>query len=321
MPFRRELVQKEGSKMMKKILLLFLALCLAASALGCRREVPDRLLTLSGGGETTAAAGESAPPQSSQGAPDSTDGDPTKGTGQNQAGTMAFSVTPETDPTLLSGRLEYTVTGVRIVENVSDLPNPAGFGNEAVPLYNETGAEQIYKYQSDRYPSFLLSDGGFVPALTVVLVDVTVESFDAVARTKKDTDSHGRGGGQYDDPYLFQADALLTVVDRGRRQLNTEPMEGWNFDWGIAKDQGIYQEWHLGYFSAPGESPDATFCYRLEPGQKRSFTLGFLVTNRSDGTPRDLSGLCARIGGALLSEEEYTPGQTYLVDLGLEGEK
>ncbi len=307
--------------MMKKMLLLFLTLCLAASALGCRREVPDRLLTLSGGGETTSAAGESAPPQSSQGAPDATDGDATEGTAQNQAGTMAFSVTPETDPTLLSGRLEYTVTGARIVENISDLPNPAGFGNEAVPLYNETGAEQIYKYQSDRYPSFLLSDGGFVPALTVVLVDVTVESFDAVARTKKDVDAHGRGGGQFDDPYLFRADALLTVVDRGQRHLNTEPMEGWNFDWGIAKDQGVYQEWHLGYFSAPGESPDATFCYRLEPGQKRSFTLGFLVTNRSDGTPRDLSGLCARIGGAQLNDEEYTPGQVYLVDLGLEGEK
>ncbi len=283
---------------------------------GCRREVPDRLLTLSGGGETTAAAGESAPPQSSQGAPDSTDGNPTDGTAQKQAGTMAFSVTPETDSTLLSGRLEYTVTGVRIVENVSDLPNPAGFGNEAVPLYNETGAEQIYKYQSDRYPSFLLSDGGFVPELTVVLVDVTVESFDAVARTKKDADAQGRGGGEFDDPYLFRADALLTVVDRGRRLPNTA-----NQGWSLEQDQGVYQEWHLGYFSAPGEGPETIFCYRLEPGQKQSFTLGFLVTNRSDGTPRDLSGLCARIGAALLNGEEYTPGQVYLVDLGLEGEK
>ena len=280
--------------MMKKIILLFLVLCLAASSLGCRQEVPDRLLTLSGGGGTTSAVEESAPPQGSQGA-----ADPTEGTAQDQAGTMAFSVTPETDPTLLSGRLEYTVTGARIVENISDLPDPAGFGNEAVPLYNETGAEQIYKYR----------------------VDVTVESFDAVARTKKDTDSHGRGGGQFDDPYLFRADALLTVVDRGQRQLNTEPMEGWNFDWGLAKDQGIYQEWHMDYFSAPGESPETIFCYRLEPGQKQSFTLGFLVNNRSDGTARDLSGLCARIGGALLSGEKYTPGQTYLVDLGLEGEK
>ena len=229
---------------------------------------------------------------------------------------MAFSVTPETDSTLLSGRLEYTVTGVRIVENVSDLPNPAGFGNEAVPLYNETGAEQIYKYQSDRYPSFLLSDGGFVPELTVVLVDVTVESFDAVARTKKDADAQGRGGGEFDDPYLFRADALLTVVDRGRRLPNTA-----NQGWSLEQDQGVYQEWHLGYFSAPGEGPETIFCYRLEPGQKQSFTLGFLVTNRSDGTPRDLSGLCARIGAALLNGEEYTPGQVYLVDLGLEGEK
>lgn len=78
-------------------------------------------------------------------------------------------------PTILSGSLEFTVTGARAVIHKDDMPEKGSFAQYDNYLYLGKGWPQ-----SMTYPQYVTEDGSFMDGAFVILVDMTVTNKDAV---------------------------------------------------------------------------------------------------------------------------------------------
>lgn len=226
---------------------------------------------------------------------------------------LVFEVTPDLDITLLSGKLTYTISNARIIENASQFENLDGLFDSIVPIYDHDG-EHIYKYDSDRWPSFILDDGSFVDGMQVILVDVKVHSDDAHMRTVKDTDENGLYAGNYDDPYVFRADGIPNLVDLSGKVANTDSASLFSDEVGY----GSYKTWNPGYFSKSGDRPEHRAAYYLMPGETIEYTVGYLIGNKNDGSDYNISNLHLTVNFAKYVEDDSPSiDKTYYIKLNL----
>ncbi len=215
--------------------------------------------------------------------------DPTKG-----GGGLHFESTNGSGSGLISGSLVFSIHGARAVTSIDDVPNPNGFDGSCTLLMYVDGQEQIYHYPDD-----IPESGSFLEGSYLVLVDVTVESKDAVGRTQTDNPP-----GKFSDPYLFDARSLFTIVDTGSTyQAAVGSLFG---------GEKRYTSYYTEYYSRINEFAEDRMTYRLLPGEQIDFTIGCIVGNNEDGSSKDLSSMCARV-------VDGADGKTTYVNLGLDG--
>lgn len=251
--------------MMKRIrkpaLALLMAFCFALS--GCQegaKQIPDYFLNQESAGPSlpdSEPSGESESPQQ-----------------------LTFELTPEQDPDMIQGKLIFTLTGARVVTREQDIPE-GGIAGEPAVVFNGDGTETIY---SCREREFIREDGSFVDGVYMILLDVTVESQDFLYKTKDEK-------GPFYDPYLFRSQFFFWIKD---------PNDGY----GIGSARGYY---NINFYSGFGENVNAedreryeaynvdnyNLAVRILPGESKSITLGYVIGNNLDGTPRNLEDLCA----------------------------
>ena len=163
-----------------------------------------------------------------------------------------------------SGKLVYTITDAHVITNINDLSTKKdGFSREAC-LYLDSNNE----WQKADRPACIREDGSFEEGWYLVTVDLLVRNDDAAVTGE--------------NPYLFNAQSLLTLADLRHKTV------------------GNYRCTNIDYFSGLNDYPKGQFAFCLEPGEEKSFTIGYLirVTPDASGNP-DLSAFraCTTTGG------------------------
>ena len=199
-----------------------------------------------------------------------------------------FPMTYYIDQSLKSGKLMCTVNNVHLVE---EPPNIGMFKSDATCGFMDGNVIQ--------YPDFLQDNGHLIPGLYLLLVNITVFSEDATAFTRRDNDSaNGIVKGEYDDPYVFRSDDLICLIEIGMD------------DGRIIGAGDVY----LCYYSGMGQRAEHKMAFRLEPGESIDFSLGFLVSDVSQGGVHNLENLYLSVGMT------DNPNET-LIHLALSGEE
>ncbi len=178
------------------------------------------------------------------------------------------STTPE-DKTLISreinyfdgeGYLKILVKNPRIVRTTGNL-DTSGFSSEEsyVSVYSENPTDPITEYL---YPSFVMENGDFISPVSLVIADVTITSFDAT------------NGGRYENPYIFNASIVGSLIDP---------------DGNIWNPESTSLRYEVDYYSEMHSCEENFLAFSLEPGDTISFQVGWLIGNNVDGTPIDFS--------------------------------
>ncbi len=152
---------------------------------------------------------------------------------------------------LAEGALQVTVKSAERITDVSELP-----------------PQELF---FENYDHHVLSDGTMKEGSSFILLKLEVKSIDAAAELDR-----------YNDPYVFRADDLLTLIDLTEKQ-------GKNYYY-IPVD----------YFSLYGQESEHSLAFRLSPGETVEFEVGYFVGKKRDGSERDLSQLraCTTSGNA-----------------------
>ena len=161
--------------------------------------------------------------------------------GNNAASDFQIGDQLEISTGLSAGTLRVTVTDVSLITDGDEMP-----------------PRELFLEQYDRY---VTADGNFKEGSCFVVMDMQIESADATAELDLTNE----------DPHLFRADSLLTLVDLTEKQ-------GKNY---------YYQ--NINYFSLFGSNEQHPFAFTLEPGNSIEFSVGFFVGTKKDGVQRDLS--------------------------------
>lgn len=146
---------------------------------------------------------------------------------------------------LSAGTLRVTVTDVSLITDGAEVP-----------------PKELFLEQYDRY---VTSDGNLKEGSYFVVLDMKIESVDATAELDLTNE----------DPHLFRADSLLTLVDLTEKQSKN------------------YYYQNINYFSLFGSNEQHPFAFTLEPGDSIEFSIGVFVGNKKDGSQRELSQLRA----------------------------
>ena len=155
---------------------------------------------------------------------------------------------------IAEGILKHRILGVRVVTDVNDLPGGKFRQDSYVSVYTRRGEKIHYAY-----PAYLLENGELPGGVHMILVDIEVTSEGAKNWT---VDTWPRG--LYEDPYIFRIDGAYMLREKDA-------------------DDGLFG-YTMDYFSAAGEAEEHPFAYRIEPGQTRYFTVGFLIGGDPDGS-------------------------------------
>lgn len=185
---------------------------------------------------------------------------------------------------LKSGKLVFTITDAQLISSLQDLPAGTELWNEAYVAFfgEEYDNGELYL----QYPDFIEEDGRFRQGAYLILLDITVKSENAENYTKKDLDEDGYPNGIYDDPFLFRADAILSLQDTHRG--NNGIME--EID-GAGQHICSIDAWGICYFSDMNKQAENYMAYRLEPGESISFHIGFMVSDIRKNGQMDLNTL------------------------------
>lgn len=288
--------------MTRKLLPVVLSLMLMFSLAACVDPGEEPLYTLD------------LPNNPSDDTPSSVTTDPSEETKTNEIDTgLVFEITPDLDCTMKSGKLILTVSNARAVNNASEIEYLDGLYDSVVPVYDQAG-ENIYKFNSERWPSFIRENGDFVDGVHLILIDVKVQSIDAHMRTIYDADENGLNAGKYEDPYVLRSDHLVSLADLSGKISNTDAASVF----ASAMGQGSFKTWYQAYFSKSGDRPEHPAAYYLMPGETIEYTIGYLIGNNSDGTARNLDNLYLTIDFAKYSEDDSPSiDKTYYIKLGL----
>ncbi len=191
------------------------------------------------------------------------------------------------------GELVCTVTGANVITRADELPEGSFVpGHNIIDVTDEEGNIRYYTHpyppeedDASRFDGdFILEDGSFMDGVYMVTVDILLENKDCSCWTLLD---EGCSGDFY-DPYLFGIQNLLKLYNLG------ESADSQNMD---------SNRIGFAFFSGYGEcyDPEApetqydmfnpgnySLAVRLEPGETKTITVGFLVTRRSyDGVLPD----------------------------------
>lgn len=184
-------------------------------------------------------------------------------------------------PGIEVGKLHYTITRSTVLKNV----NNVGFGgireSAILCMYDGEGNQTMYYY-----PECVDDEGNLVEGGNLIILDITVTSQDAVNFiTNPATGVQSRRYA--DNPFLFRADEVAYLVD-------------------ITEDaQDGYTYYDAVYFSQMGYFDEHEMAYEVLPGDSISFRIGFLVGNRPDGTPRNMSDLVVTTNWGTAEKEFY----------------
>lgn len=163
-----------------------------------------------------------------------------------------------------SGSLSCTIQQIETANNVSDLTEE---GFEDWPTFetvDSNGQRTIL-----RYPEYIDDSGDLIPGLSLVLVDVSITSQGAQSYTRHDLNEYGDSLGEFDDPCVFRADALLYLSD-----IQENAYEDGSI---------VYNGGEFGYFSGRNQRPEHRNAFRLEDGETLDITLGFWVYDIQQG--------------------------------------
>lgn len=163
-----------------------------------------------------------------------------------------------------SGSLSCTIQRMETLDNVSGLKKD---GFEDWPTFetmDNNGQRTIL-----RYPEYIDDSGNPIPGLSLVLVDVSITSEGAQSYTRHDLNEYGDPLGEFDDPCIFRADALIYLSD-----IQESADEG-----GFT----TYNGGELGYFSGRNQRPEHRIAFRIEDGETLDITLGFWVYDIQQG--------------------------------------
>lgn len=159
-----------------------------------------------------------------------------------------------------SGRLFYTVKSARLAMNINEMDVPlTGFSREARLYKNEEN-----KWIEGKQPKWIKEDGTFEKGKYLILVDLILESDNAAMVTDDEPNSR-----YYSDPYLFRLDGLLSLFDMNR------PSRFAMMD----------------YFDKMSLDPENEFVIYLQPGERTTCTIGFIVEDTWLSNPSDFSQL------------------------------
>lgn len=190
-------------------------------------------------------------------------------------------------PGIEVGTLTYTVTRASVATDLGGISQGKVRENSVICLYDASGVPSYYFY-----PDCMQENGALVSGASLVLLDIRVESEDAVNFITNPTT--GIQNRRYaDNPFLFRADEIGYLIDTGEN----------------ADDGYIYYD--AVFFSEMGVHSEHTMAYEIQPGEVRNFRIGFLLGNRQDGSPMDHSDL-------VLSTLWNDPEEQYF-DLNLAG--
>ena len=204
------------------------------------------------------------------------------------------------------GELMSRITGAKVITNVSQLPEGSFIpGYDFIDLVDEDGN---YIYYAHNIPAgaadaglvdFVLSDGAFIDGVYMVTLDIELENRGCACRTLLDDDYPGT----FYDPYLLKVSDLFTLYTLGKSAADVSSANGPNIN-------RISLSFFSDYGMGDPDAPDARFDYddsvtdykmsvRLEPGETKTITLGYIVHRRpSDGVlpaPGDLFAACETV--------------------------
>ncbi|MBQ9147972.1 MAG: hypothetical protein IJX69_00185 [Oscillospiraceae bacterium] len=200
-----------------------------------------------------------------------------------ESGKMVFDQSAKSGH-IARGNLHHEILDIRVVTNAADIPEGGRFA-EYMPActYDATGNETRW-----HYPEFIQEDGSFVEHVRLVLLEVEITSDNARNWTVNDRYTNGGVRGLYEDPYVFHIDGEYwlreTDAPEGQQPMNWTPC----------------------FFVGTDASEVNPRLYRIEPGETKRFTLGYLIGNDYDGSPRALSSLCIRVPFGLLENKDYS---------------
>lgn len=165
-----------------------------------------------------------------------------------------------TDPNIEVGTLTYTVTRAQVLQNLSGIAEGSVREGAVLCIYGADGSETMYYY-----PDFVDGEGNLVDGACLVLLDVLVESEDAVNFvTNAKTGEQKR---RYEDnPFLFRADEIAYLIDTG-------------------DSAQVYYD--AVFFNGMDRFSEHEMAYELDPGESVTLRIGFLIGNRADGSARE----------------------------------
>lgn len=186
------------------------------------------------------------------------------------------------DDVLRNGRLVFTINGIRIIDNIADLPEEGGIRDDGFiyTVYHTDG-----KCEALEYPELVQPDGSFAAGTYMVLVEMTATSEDAERWTTEDLNDLGNPLGGYSNPYWFAAEWTCALYTKSRE----------------AASRGI------AYFSLLEPHFGNWYLFELLPGETKEIIVGFFVDEDCDTEkPYELDELCLRLQPSL-GVYEYVP--------------
>lgn len=178
-----------------------------------------------------------------------------------------------------SGKFVFTLANPRLISHMSDLPDEpvknAGFTEAtgftfALPPDDPERTDHN-THKNIYYPDFVREDGSFLDGAYLLLLDITVESQDAVNFTTMDKDEGGLPMGLYSDPYVFRTESIVNAGVAGDEQEDPVPCT------------------FLFYYSGFGSCSENDLAFRVEPGESITFTIGFPISDIRHGGIFDLN--------------------------------
>lgn len=162
-----------------------------------------------------------------------------------------------------SGKLVYTITAADVITNICDLSTKQnGFSYEACLVLDNNNEWQ----KLDR-PGCICEDGSFEDGWHLVLLDISVKNDNAILIGE--------------EPFLFDAGRLLTLVDLRYKTV------------------GNYRCQYIDYFSGLDAGSSQEFSFYLEPGEEKSFTIGYLIQDSSGKMDFSALRACTTTGGEM----------------------
>lgn len=160
--------------------------------------------------------------------------------------------------------LRYTVSNPRIVTNVADL-NKDCFLSDCVVFYYTGNMAEEYTY-----PEFVGENGKLLHDIKMVLIDVTVENPDGA----NNLGYQDPNGNSLPNQYVF----TITPI-------------------GVVSEEISFQSSTPAYYSLRNSCPEREDGFSVEPGKSVNFQLGYLISNRSDGSEIENSSLGLSLEG------------------------
>lgn len=166
------------------------------------------------------------------------------------------------DSDLQSGKLIYTITSADVITNLNDLKTKKdGFSYDACLALDSNN-----EWQKLEQPACIHEDGSFEEGWCLVLLNILVMNDNAV---------------NTDEPYQFDAGRLLTLADLRY------------------KTAGNYRCKYIDYFSGFNNNAEREFSFILEPGEEKSFTIGYLLNDSSGKMDFSALRACTTTGGEM----------------------